>query len=154
MAEKTKSTTLKRKRTVRVVPRRRNAAGNILTTHDNELTRFMWYEFIVRIASMKYKNSGLKGSYELTPTECFEKFLSDSYLKWIYKMNQTDLSSKKATNFINDELINNEKVAYALFKNQFGIHKIYQTFLKQFDEAEPSPDKDRVYYGESPVKQL
>jgi len=74
----------------------RRKKGKIWTAPENELTRFIWYEFIVKIASFKYKNSGTKagmGGFPLTATECFDKFMADAFLPWLHSKNQSPQQS-------------------------------------------------------------
>ena len=46
----------------------------------------MFFEFLVRIAAHKYKNSGTKGVITgvfVPPAECFEKFMHEDYHAWL-----------------------------------------------------------------------
>lgn len=45
---------------------------------DNTLTRFMFWEFVVRISFFKYKHSGIR----LTVSECFVKFIGENLFEW------------------------------------------------------------------------
>ena len=56
---------------------------------DNEITRYHFFELIIRIALQKYsktkKKVGLRQEVFLTPLECFHKFVTENIMPNITK---------------------------------------------------------------------
>jgi hypothetical protein len=86
-----------------------------------DLTRFQWYELIVKVAATKYKLSGTKGlqsGFFMPPSDCLEKFFSSVYQPWLQLTNSTHvLSPLQAKHFIRTELLSNKLVNHQLLKN-------------------------------------
>ena len=63
---------LKKARSIRAIRTKKRQAVEL---PDNTLTRFMFWELLVRISYYKYRHSGLR----FTVSECFVKFVTENY---------------------------------------------------------------------------
>jgi hypothetical protein len=76
----------------------------------------MFYELIVRIASVKFKESGnAQTGFILMPSKCFELFVNDLMIPWLQRTRKWDHNVQGADLFIANEVLTNKQVLRLMF---------------------------------------